>query len=710
MYMCGWLVGAVLALALLAPSAPAGAALADPDKDLLALDRLEIFQPGEPSLVYARNDEPFASLASEYRIFVPLARIPKLVQQAVLDVEDTQFYQHGAISLKGMARAALRNLTSAKVKEGGSTITQQLVKSLFLSPERTLVRKVKEIQLARDLEQRYSKDKILEMYLNTIYFGGGAYGIEAAARTYFSKSVGQLTVPEAALLAGLIRAPSAYSPLSDLKRARARRDVVLRRMQTVGDLTAAQAKAALGTPVVLAPLFKHRGAAPYFVDYLRRGLEARYGRALLARGGLGIYTTLDLELQRLGSEIVQSGVKGVEKSLGGRRAAKAPVPSPGLECALVALEPGSGALRVMVGGMDYARSQFNRAVQARRQPGSAFKPFVYAAALAQKFTPATLLDDAPVSYQIPQDGRLLEWRPENFDHKFRGPVTLRHALEESINVPTVRLLEEVGVDTVISLAHRMGIKSELRRELALALGVSEVNLLELTAAYGVLANHGVRVPVAGIRRITGNGATLEGAEEPERVLSDEVAFLTTSLLRGAVERGTAKRGRIPAWSLAAKTGTSQDAADLWFVGFSPGLVAGLWVGYDQPRTLGSQETAGRLIAPIWAAFMRRALANTAPEAFPIPENILPAQVNYRTGLPTDGRDPEAITEYFIRGDLAPEPAPPLPGPTGLVPPPPPPPLPGGPAVPVIPAVPAAPGIPPVPPLRLAPAPPPSPGR
>ena len=625
--------------------------IADPEKDLATLERLEIFQPGEPSLVYGSHDDLFASLAPEYRIFVPLQRVPREVQQAVLDVEDAQFYQHGAISLRGMARAAFRTLTAAKVKEGGSTITQQLAKGLFLSSERTLMRKVKEIRLAREIEARYSKDKIFEMYLNTIYFGGGAYGIEAAARTYFSKSVGQLNLSEAAVLAGLIKAPSFYSPFSDLKRARARRDIVLKRMQTEGHITAAQAKAVMSGQVTLNPLFKARGIAPYFVDYIRKDLEPRFGSVLLVRGGLRIYTTLDLEKQRVAAEVLRNGVKNIEKTLAGRRKGTQP-DAAGLEGALVALEPGSGEIRVMVGGLDYARSQFNRAVQAKRQPGSSFKPFVYTAALERGFSPASLLEDFPVSYSIEQDGRQVDWKPENYDHQFRGSVTLRRALEESINVPTVRLLEAVGVDPVIGLAHRMGIKSDLRREYALALGVSEVALLELTSAYGVFANRGMRVPVAGIRRVAGpNGDVLEeGHPAEERVLTEGVAFLATSLLQGAVDRGTAKRGRVAGWNVAAKTGTSQDAMDMWFVGFTPTLVTGLWIGYDQPRSMGSHETAGRLAAPLWAEFMRSALRGASPETPPIPEEVFSLRVNYRTGLATDATDPEGIGEYFLRGE------------------------------------------------------------
>ena len=646
----------VLALLLLGGpfgGRPASGGVADPEKDLPYLDKLEIFQPGEPSILYSDQDEPFASLAPEFRVFVPLVRIPKQVQQAILDAEDAQFYRHGGISLKGMARAALRNLTAAKLKEGGSTITQQLAKSLFLSPERTLARKVKEFQLAQEIERRYSKDKILEMYLNAIYFGGGAYGIEAAARTYFGKSAGQLTLEEAALLAGLPKAPSAYSPFNDAKRAKVRRDYVLGRMEKEGHISAAQAKAAVRQPIALNPFFQGRGIAPSFVDFIRKELEPRFGQVLLAKGGLRIHTTLNLKIQQTATEVLRRGIAEIERTQAAQRKEATPDPAV-LEGALVAMDPSTGEIRAMVGGRDYARSQWNRAVQARRQPGSAFKPFVYAAAFDRGFTTASLLEDFPVGYSIPQNGRMVEWSPENFDRQFRGEVTLRRALEESINVPTVRLLEAVGVDPVIFLAHRMGIVSELRREYGLALGVSEVNLLELTSAYGVFANRGIRVPPRGVSKVAApNGDVLEVSEEPgERILREEVAFLVTSVLQGAVERGTAKRAKIPGQNLAAKTGTSQDAADIWLVGYTARLVAGLWIGFDQLRSLGSHESAGRLGAPIWADFMQRVLPEIPAETIPIPEGVFPAQVNWRTGLPTEPEDPEAITEFFIRGEVA----------------------------------------------------------
>ncbi|HWT82536.1 MAG TPA: penicillin-binding transpeptidase domain-containing protein, partial [Candidatus Methylomirabilis sp.] len=416
---------------------------------------------------------------------------------------------------------------------------------------------------------------------------------------------------------------------------------------------------------------KVRGIAPFFVEYIRKELESRYGQVRLTRGGLQIFTTLNLDMQRAAIEVMRQGLAEIEKGRMAKR--KTDTPQAALEGALVALDPKTGQIRVMVGGRDYTRSQFNRATQARRQPGSAFKPIVYAAAFEHGFAPTTVMDDYPVTYSIPKNGRMVEWRPENFDHQFRGQVTLRRALEESINIPTVLLLDAVGIDPIVSLAYRMGIISELRREYGLALGTSEVSLLELTSAYGVLANQGIRVAPSGVRRVTGaNGDVLELSEDVgERVLSEEAAFLVTSLLEGAVERGTAKRASVPGRNVAAKTGTSQDAMDVWLVGYVPRLVAGVWAGYDQPRSLGSQESAGRLIAPVWAEFMRSALQDVPSETVPIPEGVFSASVNYRTGLLSERGDPEAITEYFVRGPAeGPSPLPglsPLPSPTSLLP-------------------------------------------
>ncbi len=637
---------AVLVILLLAHQA-SGQPPARPE-DLPHLRQLPIFQPGEPSLLYDDEGLAFASVVPEYRIFVPLSKIPMVLRQAIIAAEDARFYQHGAVDLRGIARATIKNLMAAQIKEGGSTITQQLAKTLFLSHARTIERKVRELELAWDIEQRYSKDQILEMYLNSIYFGHGAYGVEAAARTYFSKSVTELSLPEAALLAGLPRAPGRYSPLIDSARAKARRQYVLDRMVATGVLRKGQAQRAGRAPIQVHPLFQSKARAPWFVDYVRQQLDSRLGAVLVRQGGLKIYTTLNLSMQRAALASVRLGIAAVTS----RQARPANGRDAPVEGALIALDPRTGEIKAMVGGSDYGRSQYNRTVQARRQPGSAFKPFVYAAAFERGLTSATLIEDAPIEFRIERDGRMETWSPENVDRRYRGPVTLRMALEESINVPTVRLIQEVGVDPVIGLARRLGITSELRREYALALGVSEVSLLELTSAYQPFANRGMLSPPVAIRRVVGPGHAILEEHSPveQRVLSEELAFLVTSIMEGVVERGTGKAARRVGRPVAAKTGTSQAAEDLWFIGYTPSLVAAVWLGYDQRRSLGSHETAGKLAAPIWVDFMKQSLGGKPVEAFVPPEGVIQVSVNRRTGQPTSPSDPEAFQEYFIRGD------------------------------------------------------------
>lgn len=617
------------------------------EEDLPNLPQLPIFQPGEPSLLYDDEGRVFGSVVPEYRIFVPLSRIPARLRQAVIAAEDARFYEHGAVDLQGIARAAVRNLMAASVKEGGSTITQQLAKTLFLSHERTVGRKVKELQLASELEQRYSKDQILEMYLNAIYFGHGAYGVEAAARAYFSKSVTGLTLPEAALLAGLPRAPGRYSPLIDIKRAKARRQYVLDRMVATGAIKQAQARRAGSAPVSVNPMFRSKGMAPWFIDYVRQQLETRLGRPVVRQGGLKIYTTLNAGMQRAAVKAINRGIAAIAQRRKGQAGGEAAAP----EGALVALDARTGEIKAWVGGSNYSRSQFDRVVQARRQPGSAFKPFVYAAAFERGLTPATVIDDAPISFQIGTGRGSETWAPDNLDRKYRGQITLRQALEESINVPTVRLIAAIGVDPVIDLAHRLGITSELRREYALALGVSEVNLLEMTSAYQAFANLGSLSPPFAVRRVVASGEIIleEQLPQPQQVMREEVAFILTSVLEGVVERGTGKAARRIGRPVAAKTGTTQAAEDLWFLGYTPSVVAGIWLGYDQRRPIGSHETAGKVAAPIWVDFMKQSLGDSPAEPFVPPEGVFQILVNRKTGQPASSADPDALEEYFIRG-------------------------------------------------------------
>jgi penicillin-binding protein 1A len=606
---------------------------------------------------------------------------------------------------------------SLRRPQGGSTITQQLARGLFLTPEKNIARKVKEALLAVEIEKQFSKDKILELYFNLVYFGHGSYGVEAASQTYFQKPVGELTLPEAAMLAGLPSAPNRFSPIVDPDRARRRRAHVLNRMVDQRYITREQADVASRTPFNEALFTRKSNIAPYFIEYVRQQLEETYGAYALYNTGLKVYTTLNLKMQRAAEESLVGGLRELDKGRGFRppqaKADRAHVriglytPKPGevlpgtvlkvkpksievqlgryrgeiafeslnwtklanpadalkeggpilvqvlsvderkktveialeqdpeLEGAFLALEPADGSIKAMVGGYDFERSKFNRATQAKRQPGSAFKPFIYAAAFDRGLTPSSVIDDSPISFHTRVGGQLVEWSPRNFDRKFHGPTTLRRALENSVNVVTVKLLHQIGVDPVIKMAHQVGIESELRREVALALGVSEVTLLELVSAYGVFANVGVRAEPFTIRKVTDSqGRILEQhLAEPQEVMRPETAYVLVDVMKGVIERGTGAKAKVLGRPLAGKTGTTDDATDLWFVGFSPRLVAGVWLGYDIKRSLGSAETGGRLALPIWIAFMQKALAGTDPEDFPVPENVASLRVNPRNGVP-----------------------------------------------------------------------------
>jgi penicillin-binding protein 1A len=703
-------------------------------RDLPSLDGLEGFQPSIVTTLYSDQDEPFASFYEQRRILIPFAKIPTQLKQAVLAVEDSQFYEHHGLSPRAIVRAMLMNFLARRKAQGGSTITQQLARVLFLTPEKSLARKVKEALLAVEIEKRYSKDKILELYFNQVYFGHGAYGVEAAAQTYFRKSVGELNLPECAMLAGLPSAPNRFSPITDPVRARRRRDHVLNRMVEQKVITRAQAEAATRTGFDETLFTRNRTFAPYFVEHVRQDLEETYGAYALYNSGLKVYTTLNLKMQRAAEEALVGGLRTIDKSHGYRReppkgaeAARArtglytprageilpgtvlkvntkslevqlgrfrgeiPFDSlkwskldnpaqtfregapilvqvlsvderrkvvelaleqdPELEGAFVALDPRNGAVRAMIGGYDFERSKFNRATQAKRQPGSAFKPFVYAAAFDRGLTPSTIIEDSPISFHFHVGEKVVEWSPENYDRKFHGPTTLRRGLENSVNVVTVKLMERVGVDQVIRLAHQVGIQSDLRREIALSLGVSEVTPLELVSAYGVFANGGIRAEPFAIRKVTDSqGRTLEEhVTESQEVLRPETAYVLVNVMKGVVERGTAARARVLRRPLAGKTGTSSEATDVWFVGFTPSLVAGVWIGYDVKRSLGSAETGGRMALPLWIEFMQKVMADTPVEDFKVPDNVVGIPVNAVTGNPASPDDSGAIMEYYIQG-------------------------------------------------------------
>jgi 1A family penicillin-binding protein len=614
----------LLVFVILAVTGVAMAAYVFWPTDLPPAKALEEYTPSVGSRVFADDDEFLTEFQAEKRIFVPLQQIPPALRNAIIAVEDSRFYSHFGVDVRGIVRAAYANFRHGRVVEGGSTITQQLAKVLFLTPDRSFSRKVKEALLALELEKRYSKDRLLELYLNQIYMGHGAYGVEAAARMYFGKSVQDLTLPEAAMLAALPRSPGNYSPFERPELAQRRRAIVVGRLLEQGYISETEAKTANRAPLGLVPSERRRGSGQYFLEYLQQSLEAKYGSDVLYKSGLAIYTTLDTGLQRAAEQALRDGIQALVARQRARAARGSGHAAPGApEGAVVVIEAATGYVKALIGGADFARTEFNRALHAHRQPGSAFKPFVYLAALEAGRLPTEILDDSPIRYVTA--GKV--WTPENYDGKFRGPVTIQQALEESINVPTIRLLEQLGVNPVIEAARRAGIQSPLPRDLTLALGSGDVTLLELTAAYGTFANQGVYMEPLMVRYVTDAQGRLveENIPQGREAISPAIALGLTQMLRGVVERGTAVTARVLERPLAGKTGTTNDFSNAWFVGYTPSLVAGVWVGHDRPRSLGPEETGARAALPIWVTLMRQALRDRPVEDFP-PGPAPPADV------------------------------------------------------------------------------------
>jgi penicillin-binding protein 1B len=586
---------------------------------------------------------------------VRLSEVPVALRAAVLVTEDSRFYEHGGLDPRGILRALWTNIRKGRVAEGGSTITQQLVKSRLLSPARTLSRKVNEALLSTVLEWRYSKDQILEAYLNEVYLGqsGGSAlrGVGAAARAYFGKEVYQLTLPESALLAGMIRAPNSYSPAVNPERARERRDVVLARLRDLGKISQANYRRARVEPVRARAGPASGLIAPYFVDYVRAELERVTDVDWADRHGVRVYTTLDPVLERLAETAVSRGLDRLETA---RPRLRRKNPEERLQAAMIVLEPSTGQVRALVGGRDYRSSQFNRAVLARRQPGSAFKPFVYLAALTPRpdrrpFTAASLIEDAPIT--IVADGK--SWSPKNYDDRYEGSVTVRHALEASLNTATVRLAQAVGLPAVVETARTLGLGFDLRPVPALALGVFETTPLELARAYLPLADGGV-APTGGVLETVADesGRVLWSAgHEARPVIGAAEAYLVTSLLEGVINAGTGVSARalgVPG-AVAGKTGTTNEGRDAWFVGYSPNLLALVWVGFDNGAPAGLSGAEGAL--PIWADFMRGALAIYPGGEFPEPAGISRVKVDVTTGLrATASCSPTVVvTEVFLAG-------------------------------------------------------------
>ncbi len=607
---------------------------------------VEELRPSARSVVFDRHGAPLGGYFTENRNPIPLADVPPQLKQAVLAAEDRRFYSHWGINMVAFARAALRNIAAREVTQGASTITMQLARNLFLDQSRTLERKLKEIVLAIRLERSFSKDELLELYLNRIYFGEGAYGVQAAARRYFSKDVGELTVPEAAMIAGLPANPAAFSPVRHPQAALKRRNRVLGSMRETGEISEMAYERMVAESLGVLPGGSATGEAPYFLEYVRLQMMARFGGHVVYEGGLRIRTSLDLDLQRAGEIALEKQCRAIEAShryrdtfegFRGAGAREGEEGTPYLQAALVALEPQTGQILAMVGGRSYQDSRFNRAVQARRQPGSSFKPFIYALALRNGMRPTDTILDAPVSYPMGYLASAGRWEPKNFHNKYEGMVTLRYALAKSINVPAVKLLERVGPRNAVEFAHACGIEGPLPAYLSLALGTGEVTPLEMADAYAAFDNQGMRVtPISVLRVEDPMGRVLqEDRPQTSEVLDEKTSALLISMMRGVMDNGTgaAARSKMDFRAPAAgKTGTTDDYTDAWFIGMVPSCVCAVWVGFDEKRSIGSGMTGAKAALPIWVDFMKEFVRLHGEEDFGVPAGITAVQVCSVTGM------------------------------------------------------------------------------
>lgn len=718
--------------------------------------QLKNYNPSLMTTIYDRKGKIAAEFYTERRILLKYEDLPDLMKKATIAIEDDKFFQHGGVDVMGIFRAAMVNLKAGEVVQGGSTITQQVAKVMFLSRERTFARKLKEFIIAFELERYLTKEEILEVYLNQIYYGHGCYGVEAASLLYFNKPAKKLTLAEMALLAGLPKAPNNYSPFNNEKGAIYRRGLVLRRLLDSRYITKEQADKANAEPLKLAGLKDAPNEIPYFAEHIRRYLYTKYGAEKLYHEGLKVYTTLDTDWQIQAQQSLIAGIEENDRRIGWRgpaghinlareepdweklnpaagkseeadyfakgKAYKAMVTkveperitvsvngvpgtieaasfawaheynpkedgrsyqpvkdatrlvkpgdivevklladirkgalplmlhqTPTLQGALVSIDYASGEIRAMVGGYDFDKSSFNRAVQALRQPGSAFKPVIYSAALDRGFTPSTIVIDSPVTLEGAEEDQA--WKPANFANAFYGPTTIRTAVTESRNVVTIKVLDKIGVHYAIDWARALGIVSPLKTDLSIALGSSSVSLMELTSVYGVIANKGVRFEPSSIRRIeTLSGQLLEtAAPTPVQAMPEDTAYLMTNVMTGVVEEGTATAVRALGVPTAGKTGTTNDFVDAWFIGFTSGVVTGVWIGRDQREPIGKNEVGGRAAAPIWLSYMRTVIKDLAVKPFTPPKNIVFVRINKEAGLLTTPEDPQSFFEAFKEG-------------------------------------------------------------
>lgn len=726
-------------------------------KNLPKITTLAAYRPPIITTVYSDDNRKIAEFFHERRIVVPLEKIPTMLQEAFIAAEDSRFYQHQGIDFYSIIRAFFKNIEAGAIVQGGSTITQQVTKSFLLTPEKSYTRKIKEAILAYRIDKSFSKDEVLYLYLNQIYLGHGAYGVEAASENYFGKSAEELNLAECAMLAGLPQAPSRYSPFRFPDKAKQRQIYVLNRMVEEGYITNIQATEAINTELDIKPRKNwYIEEVPFYTEHIRRYVEEKYGAEALYRQGLSIYAAVNIEMQKTAQQEINKGLRELDKRQGYRgpldnivpqeieaysntlkeelddtlfqtgnivkgvvievdpknntafvrmgksfgvikidtmRWARKPDPEiphtsdvvkhtgdvlsvgdvilvqilnkikdtrlwnlaldqePKVEGALMCLEAGTGHVKAMVGGRDFRKTQFNRAVQSRRQPGSAFKPVIYAAALDKGYTPATVILDAPIVFKDEEQDFI--WKPKNYAEKFHGPTLLRDALAKSRNIVTIKILKDIGIDYAIDYARRLGISSHLNRDLSIALGSSGVSLLELVRAYSVFNNRGYLIEPTFIFKITDrDGKVLEeSAIKKEKVLEESTAYVMTSLLEGVVKRGTGYRVRAINRPAAGKTGTTNDLYDAWFVGYTPQYTTGVWVGFDEEASLGRYETGSRAASPIWLGFMQEVHKDKPVLTFPVPDGVVFSQIDAETGLLPIPESKETIFECFKEGTV-----------------------------------------------------------
>lgn len=718
---------------------------------------LKDYQPPIITTLYSDDGRKIAEFSKERRVVIPLSDMPENLLNAFVSAEDARFYEHSGIDLHSIIRAFFKNLEAGQIVQGGSTITQQVAKSFFLTPERSYSRKIREAILAYRIDRRFTKEEILYLYLNQIYLGHGAYGVEAASENYFGKSARDLNLAECAMLAGLPQAPSRYSPFTYPERAKKRQIYVLNRMVSEGYITRLQAENAINTPLDIHPrknLFLKR--VPYYTEYVRRLLVDRFGKDDFYSQGYQVYTCVDIDMQNMAREAMEKGLRALDKRQGYRgpithlteeqierfsrdleaklsqslihqgmitkgvvirvdsnadtvlvrmgnqrgvialkdmrwarkpdpsiESAQAPVTDPAqalsvgdvilvrvkarekegdlwtlaleqtpeVQSALLCMEAGTGFVRAMVGGRDFTGSQFNRAIQSQRQPGSAFKPIIYAAALDKGYTPATGIVDSPVVFEDTDHD--FTWKPNNYDNTFHGFTLFREGLIKSRNVITVKILRDIGIDYTIGYARKLGITSHLDKDLSLALGSSGVSLLELVNAYSVFANGGYQIPDCFIKKIVDRNGNVIFENQPTRkkVIDESTAYIITHLMEKVVQQGTGWRVRELNRPVAGKTGTTNNLNDAWFVGYTPEYITGVWVGFDHEKTLGIRETGSRAASPIWLKFMQRALEGKPVRVFPVPNSVVFAKIDADTGLLPVPESKNVIFECFKEGTV-----------------------------------------------------------